>query len=122
MNRIQTLAAIALSFAAAGTAFADDITIDTAQHLSLKSRADVQQELAIYKQQRINPWSSSYSPWNEVPAVRTRVAMRAEVQAARSTGEAGALLGEDSGSVYLAQAHRPAKLNNMPVTASAGLR
>ena len=61
MNRITRIAALALTVAAAGSAFADDITIDTTPQTSLKTRAEVQVELAQFQQQRVNPWSSSYN-------------------------------------------------------------
>jgi hypothetical protein len=52
MNRITTLAAIALSFAAAGSAFADDITIDHTPFVSQMTRAQVQQELVAVPEGR----------------------------------------------------------------------
>jgi len=111
MNRITRIAAIALSFAAAGTAFADDITIDTTPHASLKSRGDVQAEMAQYQQQRVNPWSFSYNVLTGFKSQRTRAEVLAEVNAARASGELAALASEDSGSAYLAQARRPAATN-----------
>lgn len=120
MKRISLLAAIAFSFAAAGTAWADDITIDTAKFQSLKSREQVQQELVAHKARGINPWASGYNLWNDVPALRSRDAVRAEAIAARGDSEAAALVGEDSGSAYLAH-HRQAPLPNTPAaTRTAG--
>ena len=104
MNRIATIAAFALSFAAAGSAFADDITIDTAQHQSTKTRAEVQAELASFKQQRVNPWSNSYDVRSGFMSERSRAEVIAELNAARASGELAAIGGEDSGSAYLAQA------------------
>jgi cytochrome c556 len=103
MNRITTtLATIALTFAAAGSAFADDITMDTANHASLKTRAEVQQELAQFKK-GANPWSTSYNVNASTQSERSRADVRAEVLAARASGELAALASEDSGSAYLAQ-------------------
>jgi len=105
MNRITTLAAIALSFAAAGSAFADDITIDHTPFVSQKSRADVQQELAQF-QKGANPWSSSYKQTTGFVAERSRADVLAELNAARASGELAAMAGEDSGSAYLAKARQ----------------
>ena len=108
MNRINTaLATLALSFAAAGTAFADDITLDTATHASLKTRAEVQQELAQFKK-GANPWSSSYNVNAQFKSERSRTDVRSEVLAARASGELAALASEDSGSAYLAQQRQAA--------------
>ncbi len=104
MNRITRIAAVAsLSFAAAGSAFADDITIDTTTHQSLKSRAEVLAELNAYQQKGINPWSTSYNPAREFRSVLSRDAVLAELKAAQQSGELVGMQGEDSGSAYLAQ-------------------
>jgi hypothetical protein len=104
MNRIATLAAIALSFAAAGSAFADDITIDhTPSTCRSKSRAEVQPALAQF-QKGANPWSSSYKQTTSTARRRSRADVRAELNAARASGELAAMAGEDSGSAYLAKA------------------
>ena len=105
MNRITRIAAIALSFAAAGSAFADDITIDPVQHQSLKTRAQVQAELAQYQAAKINPWSSSYQLSTGFKPQVSRAEVRADVQAALASGELQAMTGEDSGAAYLARAH-----------------
>lgn len=108
MNRTTTIAAIALSFAAAGSAFADDITIDNTPFQSTKTRADVQAEMAHFKQQRVNPWSTSYNVLTGFQSQRSRAEVVAEVKAARASGELDAIGGEDSGSFHLAQQRRPA--------------
>ena len=103
MNRITSLAAIALSFAAAGSAFADDITIDHTPFVSQMTRAQVQQELVQF-QKGANPWSSSYKQPTGFHADRSRAEVLAELNAARASGELAAMAGEDSGSAYLAKA------------------
>ncbi len=122
MNRIASIAAIALSFAAAGSAFADDITIDTAQHPSTKTRAEVQAELASFKQQRVNPWSNSYDVRTGFKSERTRADVIAELNAARASGELAAIGGEDSGSAYLAQARRNGAAKDTLILAGKSVR
>ena len=117
MNRITRIAAIALSLAAAGTAFADDITIDTVQHQSLKTRAEVQAEMAYYHASNVNPWSTSYNVLTGFKSQLTRADVLAEVSAARTSGELAAMASEDSGSAYLAQARRPAGAGNALILA-----
>jgi hypothetical protein len=102
MNRIASIAAIALSVAA-GSAFADDITVDTAQHQSQKSRADVQADLAQYQKAGVNPWSTSYNVRSQAKSLRDRADVHAEAVAVTKSGEVAALTGEDSGSAYLAK-------------------
>lgn len=107
MNRNTRIAAIALSFAAAaGSAFADDITIDPVDHQSLKSRAEVRAELAQFQQQRVNPWSTSYNVLTGFKSQLSRAEVLAQVNAARASGELAAMASEDSGSAYLAQNRR----------------
>ena len=103
MNRITRIAAIALSLAAAGSAFADDITIDPVQHQSLKTRAQVQAELAQYQAAGVNPWSSSYNLSTGFQPQRTRADVTAEVKAAQASGELQAIGSEDSGAAYFAR-------------------
>ena len=91
MNRITRIAALALTVAAAGSAFADDITIDTTPQTSLKTRAEVQVELAQFQQQRVNPWSSSYNVLAGFQSSRNRADVTAEVKAARASGELAAM-------------------------------
>ena len=102
MNRIAPLAALAFAVAA-GSAFADDITVDPVQHQSLKSRAEVQADLAQYQQARVNPWSTSYNLFGQAQSQRDRADVRAEAVASVQSGETAALTGEDSGSAYLAK-------------------
>lgn len=111
MNRTNTfattLAAVVLSFAAAGSAFADDITVDTQVHTSTATRAAVQAELTAFKARGVNPWSSSYNPRSEFKSTADRADVRAEILAARARGELGVTMGEDGGSSHLAQAAQP---------------
>jgi hypothetical protein len=116
MNRIATLAAIAFSLAA-GSAFADDITVDPVQHQSLKSRAEVQADLAQYQKARINPWSTSYNVLSQSKSVLDRAAVHAEAVAVNKSGEVAALTGEDSGSAYLAK--RPSVTTNLVIAKAA---
>jgi len=116
MNRIASLAAIALSFAAAGSAFADDITIDNAQHLSTKSRAEVNAERVAFSKAGTSPWSTSYNPFAVSPSKASRADVKAELAAARASGELQAMGGEDSGSAYLAS-HAPVHSTSRVVTA-----
>lgn len=68
--------------------------------VSAKSRADVQAELAQYKQAGVNPWSTSYNPLRGFKSATTRQAVTAEYVAARD--QVAAFTGEDSGAAYLA--------------------
>jgi hypothetical protein len=67
--------------------------------VSAKSRADVQAELAQYKQAGVNPWSTSYNPLRAFKSTTTRDAVTAEYVAARD--QVAAFTGEDSGAAYL---------------------
>jgi hypothetical protein len=64
------------------------------------SRAQVQSELAAYKQAGVNPWSTSYNQLRQFTGARSRAEVRAEYLASRD--QVAALTGEDSGSAYLA--------------------
>jgi hypothetical protein len=111
--------AFVLVFAAAGTAFADDITIDNTPFISTATRAQVQAELVQFTQSGANPWSNRYNPLAGFSSQRTR----AEVQAAyiASRDEVAALTGEDSGSAYLARTDdgvtHPTRMAGQPVNA-----
>ncbi|HXE48270.1 MAG TPA: DUF4148 domain-containing protein [Ramlibacter sp.] len=102
MNRNFALIAV---FAAAATtsAFADDITIDPTPFVSTRARAEVQAELAQYKQEGVNPWSISYNPLKYFHSEKSREQVQQEFVASRDAVKA--MTGEDSGSAYLA-AHR----------------
>ena len=67
---------------------------------STKSRADVQAELAQYKQAGVNPWATSYNQLRGFKSNTSREAVTAEYIAARD--QVAAFTGEDSGAAYLA--------------------
>ena len=106
ITRITRIAAVTLTLAAAGSAFADDITIDTNAHASTKARADVLVELAAHKQAGVNPWSTSYNVLTAFHAQRARADVQAEAMIASASGELAAMTAEDSGSAYLTQARQ----------------
>jgi hypothetical protein len=99
MNRKFALALVAATFAA--NVLADDITVDTTPFNSTVSRAQVQAELAQFKQGGVNPWSNQYNPLAKFSGQRTRAEVVAEFIADRA--EVAAITGEDSGSTYLAR-------------------
>ncbi|MFT3819428.1 MAG: DUF4148 domain-containing protein [Rubrivivax sp.] len=113
MNRITRIAAIALSLAAAGSAFADDITIDPVQHQSLKTRAQVQAELAQFQAAGVNPWSMGYSMGSNFKPQLTRADVIAELKAAQASGELQGLASEDSGAAYFARVRTQAARANV---------
>lgn len=97
MNR-NTVIALVLA-AAAGTSFADDITIEATPFISSATRAEVQAELKSFKQSGVNPSSNRYNPLTHFTGQRTRAEVTAEYIDARD--EVAAFAGEDSGSVEL---------------------
>jgi hypothetical protein len=101
MNRKSLLAFAAFATIAAGAARADDITVDTTPFQSTLSRAQVQADLAQYKQAGVNPWSMSYNPLKGFASARSRDEVRAEYVAHRD--EVAALNSEDAGSASLSQ-------------------
>lgn len=105
MKRFTTLAALVLSFAAAGSAFADDITVDTTPFVSQTSRAGVLKEMTQFKR-GANPWSISYNLRTGFQSLNSRADVQADLKAARASGELAAMTAEDSGSAYMAQAVR----------------
>lgn len=113
MNRHFALALVIAS-AAAGNAFADDITVDPVQFTSSISRAEVQAELDQFRQSGANPWAKSHDQLAGLRSERTRAEVTADYLAERA--RVAAMGGEDSGSMYLAQGEMPA-----PVAASAAL-
>jgi hypothetical protein len=102
MNRKALIALAAFAALAGSTAArADDITIDNTPFQSVRTRADVQGELAAYKKNGVNTYSISYNQLSKFKSDRTRDEVRAEYLADRA--EVAALTSEDSGSAYLAQ-------------------
>jgi hypothetical protein len=71
-----------------------------------RTRAEVQAELAQYKQAGVNPWSIQYNPLNSFRSAKTRAQVQAEYLADRDA--VAAFTAEDSGSAYLA-AHKPVR-------------
>jgi hypothetical protein len=99
MNR-KTFAATLVLIAAAGSALADDITIDSTRFVSGKSRAEVQAELQQFQRAGVNPWAQDYNPLQSFASGKTRAQVSAGYIAARN--EVAALNGEDSGAAWLA--------------------
>ncbi|HEY0824180.1 MAG TPA: DUF4148 domain-containing protein [Ramlibacter sp.] len=106
MNRKLAIAILATAAAAAGNAFADDITVDTSPFLSNRSRAEVQAEQAAFRQSGVNPWSIAYNPLRGFQGTATRAQVVADYIAARE--RVAAMTREDSGSAWLAR--RPAEV------------
>lgn len=113
MNRIS-IAALVLA-ASASTAFADDITIDTTPFASVRSRAEVQAELASFKQSGVNVWSNRYNPIAGFSSQRSRADVVAEYLASRR--EVAALTAEDSGSAALVQRRAATRVAGQPAQA-----
>ena len=102
MNRKSTLVVLAL-VAAAGSAFADDITIDNTPFVSTLTRQEVMAQLVQYQQAGINPHATSYNPLKYFSSAKSRGEVQQEFLASRQTVQA--MNGEDSGSSWLT-AHR----------------
>lgn len=101
MNRkIATLAA--LVSLAAGSAFAETPNVFQDNFTSTASRAQVQAELAQFKRDGVNPWSTQYNPLRQFKSTATRADVTAAYIAARD--EVAATTREDSGAEYFAQA------------------
>lgn len=118
MNAKSLVTAIALSAGFAGAAFAEGPIQSNDVFAGGKTRAEVQAELAAYKQAGVNPWSTSYNPLKGFRSAVTRDAVVADYVASRD--EVRALTGEDSGSAYLAEGRTdaaPATLAGTPVRA-----
>jgi hypothetical protein len=96
-------ALIVLALAAAGSAFADDITIDNTPFVSTLSRGEVMAQLVQYKQAGINPHATSYSPLKYFRSAKSREQVQQEFVASREVVQA--MNAEDSGSSWLS-AHR----------------
>lgn len=101
MNRKIAIALVIA--AAAGSAFAEDYNGYNPAFQSTLSRAQVQAELAQFKQSGVNPWSNSFNQLRGFQSARSRADVVAEYVASR--GRVAAMTGEDSGSAYLAAAH-----------------
>jgi hypothetical protein len=106
MNAKIALTSLVLAAGFAGSAFAETPLVVDQNIAGNLSRAQVQAELAAYRQAGVNPWSTSYNPLRSFKSAVTREAVVAEYLASRD--EVRALTGEDSGSQYLAQRSAPA--------------
>ena len=106
MNRKSALIVLALA-ASAGSAFADDITIDNTPFVSTLSRDEVMAQFVQYRQTGINPHATSYNPLKYFRSVKSREQVQQEFVASRELVQA--MNGEDSGSSWLA-AHRAQEL------------
>jgi hypothetical protein len=112
MNRKTfSLASLVLASAFTASAFAETPTIVTEPFVSTKTRAEVQAELAAYKQAGVNPWSTQYNPLRGFRSAATRESVTAEYIASRDVVRA--LGSEDSGSSYLAQQRSPAPASSV---------
>ena len=103
---LLTYPAVALlSLAAAGTAFADDITPDdtaTQVFAETKTRAQVQAELAAARADgSIKAWSIGYNPLAMARSTATRAEVQSALRADRAADYAATWYGEDSGSFAL---------------------
>lgn len=103
MNRKIALAALALA-AVAGSASAEDYGSYNPAVQSSRSRADVQAELAQYRQAGVNPWSTSHNPLRSFTSTASRQQVTGEYLAARE--RVAAMTGEDSGSALLSRRER----------------
>src|SRR5262252_2282470 len=84
----------------ADTGLAGDISIETRPFVSSRGRAEVEAQLARYKQAGVNPWATAYNPLKNFRSAKTRAQVEQEYVASRD--EVRAMTGEDSGSSYLA--------------------
>jgi phage I-like protein len=100
MNRISALIVAAAALAATAS-YAGDITVDSTPFTSTRSRAEVQAELAQFKQAGPNVWSTQYNQLAQFAPQRSRDDVRAEYLASRAQVEA--FTAEDSGSAWLAR-------------------
>jgi len=117
MNR-KTLSAALILVAAAGSAFADDITVDTTVFTGSRTRAEVQAELQQFQQQGVDPWARNYNPLQSFQSGKTRAQVTAEFLADRD--EVAASNSEDGGASWrAARAARPVNpvLAGSPVNA-----
>ena len=85
MNAKNISVAALIAFAST-FALADDITIDTVQHKSLKSRAEVIAEVAVARANGELFTGGEVLPVARAISTKTRDAVRAEVVAARAAG------------------------------------
>lgn len=100
MNRLSAL--IVAAAALAGTAsYAGDITVDTTPFTASRTRAEVQTELAQFRQAGTSVWSTQYNQLAQFAPQRSRADVQAEYLASRA--QVAAFTAEDSGSAWLAR-------------------
>jgi hypothetical protein len=96
MNRKIASLALVAAAALSGQAFAETPTVVNEKFVSTKTRAEVQAELAAYKQTGVNTYSISYNPLKTFRSSVTRDQVTAQFLADRD--DVAAVTGEDSGS------------------------
>jgi hypothetical protein len=92
----------AICLAAAGSAFADDITIESTPFASTRARAEVIAEMQQARNDGVNPWSDTHDQLQAFRSSLSREEVTAEFMLSRD--EVQAFNGEDSGSGYLTAA------------------
>ena len=111
MNKLSLIALAFVAATAASAVYADDITPDhyaTQAFAVTKTRAQVEAERVQAKADGSSKvWSTSYNPLALAQSSRTRDEVKGEFLAARTLGTEDVLLGEDSGSFYLAKLGAP---------------
>ena len=118
--KLNTIAAIAIAIAAtgsAGSAFADDITIDTQTFVSTRTRADVKTEMLQARADgSMATWVAEASSAPVTLAMSRQVTRQEVLADMRINREArlasAAMTGEDSGSFYLSQVAQPGASSN----------
>ena len=100
-------AIVVLSLAAAVSAHAESPTMDETSRqvwAQTKTSDQVRSELLQARADGTTKvWSISYNPLQKAQSLRSRDELRAEVLALRAEKSGNALLGEDSGSFFLAR-------------------
>ena len=96
--------ALALSIAAVGNAFADDISVESKPFTSSLSIAQVRSDLPAFQAFRSNPWSQEFNPLATFVSSNSRAQSVAGYVSGRA--EVAALAGEDSGSSYMTRTGR----------------
>lgn len=117
MNTRIAFTALVLATGFAGSAFAESPLLGNDPFTGTRTRAEVQAELAAYRQAGVNPWSISYNPLRNFRSATTRAAVTAEYVAARD--QVRAFTGEDSGAHYLAQHQLPVLQDGTAIAQSA---
>jgi len=115
MNRNFAIALV-LATAAAGNAFADDITVEATPFVSSMTRAEVQAQVQQGQVQQaraagLDVWADSYDQLAAFHSERSRADATAEYIAERDS--VMAFNGEDSGSVRLALGDLPAPVTHL---------